>query len=224
MNLRNTILTIETEFGKVLTWLSANKLVINLNKTHLMLFTNRKRPQEVTLNVNGNSITEKVKSKFLGVIVDNKLSWQPHIKYISDKISKSLSVLRYLRYSFPKYILKTLYLSLVLPYLTYCNIIWGSAYKTVLRPLFILQKKCLRTITKSNFLAHTLPLFTESKLFNVFQLFDFNCAQFIFKILNTNQYPVFKEKIMQSTVSHDHNTRSHTLIRAPFERLQKCKN
>ena len=130
-----------------MTWLSANKLVINLNKTHLMLFTNRKRPQEVTLNVNGNSITEKVESKFLGVIVDNKLSWQPHIKYISNKISKSLSVLRYLRYSFPKYILKTLYLSLVLPYLTYCNIIWGSAYKTVLRPLFILQKK----MSKNNY-------------------------------------------------------------------------
>ena len=79
-------------------------------------------------------------------------------------------------------------------------------------------------LTKSKFLAHTLPLFIESKLFNVFQLFDFNCAQFIFKILKTNQYPVFKEKIMQSTVSHDHNTRSHTLIRAPFERLQKCMN
>ena len=54
----------------------------------------------------------------------------------------------------------------------------------------------MRTITKSNFLAHTLPLFTENQLFNVFQLFDFNCAQFIFKILNTNQYPLFKEKIM----------------------------
>ena len=223
-NLRNAITTIETEFEKVLTWLLANRLVINLNKTHLMLFTNRKRPDEISLNVNGNSITEKVESKFLGVMVDNKLSWQSHIKHISNKISKSLSILRYLRYSFPKHILKTLYLTLVLPYITYCNIIWGAAFKTVLMPLFILQKKCLRTITKSNFLAHTLPLFIENKLLNVFQLFDFNCAQFIFKVLNTSQYPAFKEKIIQSTVNHDHNTRNSHLIRSPFQRLQKCIN
>ena len=159
--LRDTISIIETEFEKILNWLATNKLIINLKKTHIMLFTNKKRPNEVKLNVNGSIITEETESKFLGVIVDNKLSWKPHIKYISNKISKSLSVLRYLRYSFPKSILKTLYLSLVLPYLMYCNIIWGSAFKTTLRPLFILQKKCLRTITKSKFLAHTLPLFSD---------------------------------------------------------------
>ena len=106
----------------------------------------------------------------------------------------------------------------------YCNIIWGSAFKTTLMPLCILQKKCLRTITKSNYLAHTLPLFNENKLLNVFQLFDFNCAQFVFKVLNTNQFPVFKEKITYSAVTHGHNTRNHTLIRTPFERLQKCMN
>ena len=224
LNLRSAVTTMEKEFEKVLTWLSANKLIINLKKTHVMLFTNRKRPQEITLNVKGNIITEKSESKFLGVIVDNKLSWQPHIKYISNKISKSLSILRYLRYSFPMYILKTLYLSLVLPYIMYCNIIWGSAFKTVLRPILILQKKCLRTITKSNFLAHTLPLFKNNKLLNIFQLFDFNCAQFIFKVLNTDQYPVFKEKLIQSTINHDHNTRNRALIRTPYERLQKCLN
>ena len=222
--LRDTISIIETEFEKILNWLATNKLIINLKKTHIMLFTNKKRPNEVKLNVNGSIITEETESKFLGVIVDNKLSWKPHIKYISNKISKSLSVLRYLRYSFPKSILKTLYLSLVLPYLMYCNIIWGSAFKTTLRPLFILQKKCLRTITKSKFLAHTLPLFSDNKLLNVFQLFDFNCAQFVYKILNTNQFPVFKEKITHSAVTHGHNTRNHTLIRTPFERLQKCIN
>ena len=91
-------------------------------------------------------------------------------------------------------------------------------------PLFILQKKCLRTIIKSNFLAHLLPLFSVNKLLNVFQLFDFNCAQFVYKILNTNQFPVFKEKITHSAVTHGHNTRNHTLIRTPFERLQKCIN
>ena len=87
-----------------------------------MFFTNKQRPQEISLKVNNNVITETSESKFLGVIVDNKLSWASHIKYISNKISKSLSIIRYLRYSFPTKILKILYMSLVVPYISYCNI------------------------------------------------------------------------------------------------------
>ena len=186
-----------------------------------MFFTNRQRPREITLKVNDSRITEVSESKFLGIIVDNKLSWKPHIKYIADKISKSSSIIRYLKYSFPTNILKTLYMSLVMPYLSYCNIVWSSAFKTLLKPLVILQKKCIRSITKSEYLAHSEPLFKECKLLTVNQLFDFNCAQFIFKILNTEQYPNHKLKILQNQVNHDHNTRNRALLRPPFERLKK---
>ena len=220
-NLKYVIEIMEREVEKVLTWLSTNRLLINLKKTHLMVFTNKQRPQEISLKVKDNIITETSESKFLGVIVDNKLSWASHIKYISNKISKSSSIIRYLRYSFPKAILKTLYMSLVLPYISYCNIIWGSAFKTVLKPIVILQKKSIRTITKSNFLEHTKPLFKTCKLLNVNQLFDLNCAKLIFKILNTEQYPIYKMKLLHSQANHNYNTRNSALLRPPFERLKR---
>ena len=72
------------------------------------------------------------------------------IHCISNKMSKSLSIIRYLRYSFPTKILKTLYISLVVPYISYCNIIWGSAFNTVLNPIIIFQKKCLRASFSKN--------------------------------------------------------------------------
>ena len=98
--LKSVIQIMEKEFGKVLTWLSTNPLVINMKKTHFMVFTNRKRPKEITLKVKDSLIKETSESKFLGVIVDNKLSWDSHIKYISNKISKSVSIIRYLRQFF----------------------------------------------------------------------------------------------------------------------------
>ena len=223
-NLKSVIKIMEREFEKVLKWLSINRLIINLKKTHLMVFTNKQRPQEISLKVNNNVITETSESKFLGVIVDNKLSWASHINYISNKISKSLSIIRYLRYSFPTKILKTLYMSLVVPYISYCNIIWGSAFNTVLNPVIILQKKCLRTITKSPFLAHTKPLFKTSKLLTIKQLFDLNCAKFMFKIFNTEQYPIYKLKLLECQVNHDYNTRNSALLRPPFERLKRFMN
>ena len=118
--------TLKVEFTKVLDWLLANKLIINLQKTHLMLFTNRTRPASISLNIDDNVITEKAETKFLGVIVDNQLNWNAHIKHISNKISKSVAILRFLRDIFPKHILKTLYLTLIYSYFDYYSLLWET--------------------------------------------------------------------------------------------------
>ena len=97
-NLKYVVETVEREFRKVLTWLSTNRLIINLKKTHLMVFTNRQRPREITLKVIDSQITEVSESKILGIVIDNKLSWNSYIKYIADKISKSSSIIRHLKY------------------------------------------------------------------------------------------------------------------------------
>ena len=74
-NLAQTISTVEKEFEKILNWLADNKLIINLDKTHLMLFTYRARPLEPkTITVKGHTITEIQETKFLGIMLDNKLT------------------------------------------------------------------------------------------------------------------------------------------------------
>ena len=100
---------IEDEFGKVLEWLAANKLIINLIKTQLMVFTNTPRTDTVLNTVNNQTIQEVADTKFLGVILDNKLCWDVHIKHISNKMSKSESILKMLKYTFPTCALKVLY-------------------------------------------------------------------------------------------------------------------
>ena len=223
-NLKTCQTTIRNEFIKVLDWLNANKLIINLNKTNLMVFTNKTRRADISIDINNHIITEIKECKFLGIMLDNKLNWHSHIDYISNKISKSVAILRLLKYMFPKHILKTLYLTLVYPYIIYCNIIWGSASKTAIRPLILLQKKCLRIICKANYLDHTDPLFSETKLLKVTQIFKLNCAQFIYKCYNTNLFPDFRSKLVLQNEIHNYNTRGNTLIRSPYERLVLCRN
>ena len=124
-NIIEAIHTIEEEFDKILEWLAANKLIINLDKTHLMLFTNKKpRPKSISINAKGQTINEITETKLLGVILDNALNWNAHIQYISKKISKSVSLLKMLKFTFPTRILKSLYYSFVYPYFNYCNLIW----------------------------------------------------------------------------------------------------
>ena len=84
-DLNTTLNTHKDEFSKVLEWLQANKLIINLQKTHMMLFTYKTRPATLSININNNVITEINETKFLGVIVDNQLNWNAHIEHISNK-------------------------------------------------------------------------------------------------------------------------------------------
>ena len=93
-------LKIETE--KVIEWLIANKLIINLTKTHSMLFTLKRRNYSLEMNIGDKLIEEKSETTFLGIEIDNKLNWKAHIKHLCNKISKIIAILRFLRSSFPK--------------------------------------------------------------------------------------------------------------------------
>src|ERR1700730_7827150 len=125
------------------------------------------------ITIENESITRVDSTKFLGVIVDQKLTWQQHIAYISLKISKSLNILKRLKYKLPKKCLISLYYSLVYPHLNYCIIVWGSAYNTALHRLIVLQKPAIRTINNSHYRSHTESLFKKLnilKLNNVYIL------------------------------------------------------
>ena len=213
--------TIKEEFEKVLEWLAANKLIINLSKTQLMVFTNTPRTRTVTITVNNQTIEEVAETKFLGVILDNKLCWDAHIKHISQKMSKSVSILKMLKYTFPIRALKTLYYSLIYPYYNYCNIIWGSAANSHLKSLILMQKKCIRNISKAGFYDHTEPLFNEHKVLTVPKIYDYNCAKFIFQCYNNNTYSNFKNRLKTNSEFHEYNTKSKNLLRKPFVRLSK---
>ena len=134
-------LIFQAEGNKVIDWLIANKLIINLTKTQSMIFSYKRGNPKFTVNLKNSIIEEQQTTSFLGVTIDNKLTWKSHITHLCSKISKGIAILRLLRPSFPKHILKMIYMSLIHSYLNYCNLIWGSAETTISNPLFILQKK-----------------------------------------------------------------------------------
>ena len=88
-------------------------------------------------------------AKFLGVLIDNNLSWKNHIEHIAKKIAESVGIIKRIRHTLPLKTLNTLYNTLILPYLNYCNIIWANNKPSCLRPLLMLQKKVIRINTAS---------------------------------------------------------------------------
>ena len=85
--------------------------------------------------------------RYLGIIIDNNLSWKHHIDYVAIKMSRTVGLICKLRHFLPRHTLLTFYLSLVAPYLTYGLTAWGQAYKSYLEKLLKLQKRALNRVT-----------------------------------------------------------------------------
>ena len=159
--------TINAELAKLTVWLSANKLTLNTSKSHFMTFHRAKLKSSDTKIpvILSNTILEQVTFiKFLGVIIDNKLTFERHIVYTKNKISKGLGIITKARKYLNRETLLRLYNAFVFPYLTNCVEVWGTTPKKYLDPLIKIQKKIVRIITFSPYLCHTDPIFKDLNL------------------------------------------------------------
>ena len=78
------------------------------------------------IKMNNQIIRRVSHTKFLGVLIDEKLTWNNHISDVTNKISKNVGVIRKLSNLLPQRILFTLYNTLILPYLWYYNVVWTN--------------------------------------------------------------------------------------------------
>ena len=85
---------LNNELENISLWLKVNQLSLNIKKTYQMVFTRkRKITNDISPNVDGNLITEVSSTKFLGVYLDNKLTWEKHIDYITAKVSTGFGLI-----------------------------------------------------------------------------------------------------------------------------------
>ena len=92
-NLDVIITSLNSEPDRINTWLKSNKLFLNVTKTHYMVFHHARR--KVSHNksfINNSMVTQVSCSKFLGIILDNKLNWTSHVAYIKNKIAKGMGI------------------------------------------------------------------------------------------------------------------------------------
>ena len=139
---------LNTELLKIESWLGANRLTLNVSKTHYIIFhRSRIKTVDHDLILNGNVVKRVTSTKFLDIIVDDQLKWKQHIDYIKNKIFKSIGIICKARNYVNRHTLRNLYYTFVYPYLIYCVEVWGNTCASYLEPLILKQKQCIRTIS-----------------------------------------------------------------------------
>ena len=130
---------INKELEKVYDWLAINKLSLNVRKTKFMLFHTRgtKFNYIPKININGIDLERVTDFNFLGLTINENLSWNSHIEKISNKISRYNGVLSRLKHFLPTHILRTIYCSMIQSNINYSLMAWGYNCSRVAK----LQKK-----------------------------------------------------------------------------------
>ena len=165
---------VNRELSEISLWLRANKLSLNLAKTHFVIFHphQKKINNSLTIDIDGKPINQQKSVKYLGILIDCHLNWKEQIQQISKNIPRGIVVLCKIRHFVDTKTLVQLYHAIILPFfLLWLYIVWGNTYDQNIKPLQTIQSKAIRLLTFSNFDAHTSPLFAE---LNLLKLQDHN--------------------------------------------------
>ena len=199
---------INKELEKLNLWFKLNKLTLNVDKTKCMFFHKRRAVPSINLSMNNIPIDIVPHFNYLGIILDKHLSWKTHITMVTGKLSKINGILNRLKYIYPTHILLTIYKSLFVPHINYGSLVWGQNFNSISK----LQKKVIRTVTRSNYIAHSEPLLKELNLLSVKDLMDLKLIQFLHKLYD-NKLPIYFNEYMPYLAAREtkYNLRPHPL-------------
>ena len=125
---------------------------------------------------------------FLGVILDEKLTWKPQLTHLCIRVSQITGIMCKIRDSLTSDSLILIYNSTVYPLLLYCLAVWGRSFKTHIDTLFLAQKKIIRAISYKSRYEHTNPLFGQLNLSKLHDIILLQTCLFVFKSIHV--YPV----------------------------------
>ena len=201
----------------VSSYMHANKLHINMKKCCYIHFRPKigipnggqdNNNQHTRIRINDYEIDEVEETKFLGVTIDNKLTWLPHLKLLAKKLRCCSGQLNRIKNFLPTHLYKNLYHTLFESHLSYAISVWGGVSKAKINPLFIAQKHCIRILfgDKEKYLEkhrtaartrprdlqilgpdffereHTKPLFNSHEILTVHNLHSYHSLLSISKI------------------------------------------
>ena len=209
-------------------WFASNKLSLNVSKSNFIVFNHNNRELDnLDLFLDGKKINRARTSKFLGVILDDNLSWHSHVSFVEKKLSSANFIIRKIRHKINQKTSLMLYDTLILPHLMYCSLNWGNTYKTYTLNIIRLQKRALRLCTVRTNL-NTVELFAVTQRLPFVHLHNFQVALTVFKYLhNELALPKCISSLFKKIPDiHLHHTRSvdGMSLHTHFGRLNVRKN
>ena len=224
----NLIQIANEELSKAEIWFSANKLTINAKKTKFILYKNPSSHVHVNSIYLGNSkITrvgkycEEKSVRFLGIWVDDTLSFTDHIAKLKAKLKSAIYALSTSSTIVSLRVRKLIYNSLFESHLRFGAIIYGASNPKSLEQICVLQRKAIRIVARAKYNAHTDNIFKEFRVLKFDDIVHLSQTIFVRQFKNKQLPTSFNNFFQNLPLSeqiyrdHDYNLKQK-LLNKPF--------
>ena len=206
-------------------WLQGNTVSLTIAKTRPMLIATKQKEKYLTasnqalkLSIREEIVEVVCHSKYLGVQIDENLTWKNQIKSVTEKASRAIGFLKYAKHFLPEAIVKTLYTSIVEPHFQYCCSVWGCCNSTGILQLQRLQNRAACIVTNSHFDAPSKPLIQSLGWKTIEQLINRQVNLTFFKCLNSIAPNYLCDILTKNTVNATRSLRNtDTDLRLPLK-------
>ena len=191
-------------------WLRANEISLNTKKTEIILFRSRNRTIDKQLNfrLSGQKINLSNAIKYLGIIIDEHLTWSNHINILACKLSRANGMLSKIRHYVSYKTLISIYYAIFNSHLTFGSQIWCQDSSDLTKRISILQNKALRIINFKSCYDSADILYAKSRILKIHDYVDLLNCQMV-KQFSQNLLPTsFQDYFTQNQDIHDHCTKA----------------
>jgi hypothetical protein len=184
----------------VVQFFSDIKLVTNEKKSNVLNFKNKygkSKDDDVNVIIGSTAIEQSCSVKFLGVLVDENLSWNDHINYLNNKLSSNIFALRMISKLGNRLLTRAVYFGMIISHIQYSILLWGASSKQNLESIFKLQKKAIRYMVGIKSTDSCKEYFKDLKLMTV-------PAIYIYETILS----IKRDNVKKNANFHDYNTRN----------------
>lgn len=213
---------IDEDLKKIGNWFKNNLLIINADKTKILIFKSKKDIIDMNyeFEFNGSKIQKIDEMKYLGLTIDSELNWNSHIQKIIKKIKPYIGIFRRISFLCNDDVKKLLYYSFFQSHITYLLTLWSGTTQGNIDKIKVLQNKCLRNLFYNEYRdsrVKTNDIYNKHEIMSFDNLINFD--------LNTNIYKICNNKLKADIViEKNENQHSHLTRQAKKLRKIKCKN
>ena len=182
-------IVLQDSLNKIDIWCNANRMILNSDKTKSMVITTRQKHQLDTLylklSVNSSRIEQVSEHRVLGIVLDQEMKWEAHIRSLCKKLSRNLYLLSKLSSYASRDALLMFYYAHILSHINYASSVWDGAAEVHLKKVDSLHRRAAKIIGRG------LQISTDDKQKHLNMLplkkqFLYNKAVAMFKVFHGN--------------------------------------
>lgn len=208
-NITEILWKLNSDLKNVSNWLNINKLKINVEKTVYMVIKNKiSDNNETNVIINNTKLNQVSETKYLGIIIDDKLDFKKNLDYVIKKMSKKINFLARINNQLPPITRTKIYTSIVASHIEFCSSILFLSNETDFNKLQLLQNRGMRILLGCNKYTSIKSMLDCLFWMTIKQRVYFNTIVLIFKIINNLLPNYLTNKINYVKDGHNYNLRT----------------